>query len=390
MNTPSDFDILKCCVIVPTYNNEQTLADVIADVQKYTANVIVVNDGSTDSTAQIINGFSDIEKVTYPVNKGKGYALRQGLKKALSLGYEYAITLDSDGQHYAKDLLVFVEEIKKNPNSLLIGSRFMEGKDQPKSSGFANKFSNFWFQVETGIKLPDTQSGYRLYPIRAMEKLKWFCNKYEFEIEVIVRAAWKGIDVRCVPIDVYYPSQEERVTHFRPFKDFFRISVLNTILVTLGFLFFRPKMIFREFKGKSLKEIYRSYIKNANETNSKLAAAIGFGVFMGIFPIWGYQLLVGFLIVHWLKLNKAVFFVAANISIPPMIPVILYLSYVTGSFMLGEGSWNVAVELNLQAVTNNLQQYLVGAVTLSVIMGLVFYGTAMLLLPLFRKAKINK
>ncbi len=386
INWAEEFDILKCCVIIPTYNNEQTLANVIDDVTCYTSNVIVVNDGSTDSTNEILEKVEGGEIVHYANNKGKGYAIRQGFKRALELGYEYAITLDSDGQHYAKDLPVFIEEIKQNGNSLLIGSRFMEGKDQPKSSGFANKFSNFWFRVETGINLPDTQSGYRLYPIKALEKRKWFCNKYEFEIEVIVRAAWQGINVSCVPIDVYYPSQEERVTHFRPFKDFFRISVLNTILVTLAFLIFRPKMIFREFKGKSIKEIYNTHVRDANETKGKIAAAIGFGVFMGIFPVWGYQLLIGFLLAHWFKLNKAIFFIAANISLPPMIPFILYLSYVTGSYLLGQGSWKVDTDLNIEAISSNIKQYIYGAIGLSIIMGGAFYSISYLILSLFKSS----
>ncbi len=386
INWAEEFDILKCCVIIPTYNNEQTLAKVIDDVKCYTSNVIVVNDGSTDSTNEILRKLESVEIVHYTNNKGKGYAIRQGFKRALELGYEYAITLDSDGQHYAKDLPVFIEEIKENRNSLLIGSRFMEGKDQPKSSGFANKFSNFWFRVETGIKLPDTQSGYRLYPIKALEKRKWFCNKYEFEIEVIVRAAWQGINVSCVPIDVYYPSQEERITHFRPFKDFFRISVLNTILVTLAFLIFRPKMIFREFKGKSIKEIYNTHVRDANDTRGKIAAAIGFGVFMGIFPVWGYQLLIGFLLAHWFKLNKAIFFIAANISLPPMIPFILYLSYVTGSYIMGQGSWKVDMDLNIEAISSNIKQYIYGAIGLSIIMGGAFYSISYFILSLFKSS----
>ncbi len=387
MSIATEFDKLKCCVIIPTYNNQQTLAGVIADVSDYTSNVIVVNDGSTDATNAILSQINNIELVSYQKNKGKGYAIRQGIKTALGLGYEFAITIDSDGQHYAKDLPSFIEEIKIQPNSLLIGSRFMEDKDQPKSSGFANKFSNFWYQVETGLKLPDTQSGYRLYPIKALENKNWFCNKYEFEIEIIVRAAWAGVQVKGVPIDVFYPSKEERITHFRPFKDFFRISVLNTVLVSLAFLIYRPKMIFREFKGKRFKEIYRLHIINANETNQRMAAAVGFGVFMGVFPIWGYQLLVGFLLAHWLKLNKAIFFLAANISLPPMIPFILYLSYVMGSFVTGNGSWQVDTDINIESIGSNIKQYLLGAVGLSVVMGVLFYGITLLVMTLFKKQK---
>ncbi|MBN2165434.1 MAG: DUF2062 domain-containing protein [Marinilabiliaceae bacterium] len=381
----SEFDQIKCCVIIPTYNNDKTLLDVIDDVKRYTSNIIVVNDGSTDSTVNILSGIEDITVVGYEKNKGKGYAIRKGFKHALYMGYHYAITIDSDGQHYANDLPVFIDEIKNNPNSLLIGSRFMEGQDQPGISSFANKFSNFWFGVETGIKLADTQSGYRLYPIKILESKKWFCSKYEFEIEIVVRAAWQGMPVVNVPVHVFYPDRDERVSHFRPFNDFFRISVLNTILVFLAFVFYRPYMIIRKNKGKSIKEIFTTHILNGGESNTKIAAAIGFGVFMGIFPIWGYQLLVGFSLAHFFKLNKAIFFVAANISLPPMIPFVLYLSYVTGSFLLGEGSFVVDTELSITSITTNVKQYLIGAVALSLFAGFLFYLLSYFLLILFRK-----
>ncbi len=382
----ADFERLNCCVIVPTYNNQKTILQVIDDLKQYTTNIIVVNDGSTDDTPSLLQT-TDVNICGYEKNKGKGYALRHGFKEALKQGYRYAITIDSDGQHYAKDLKVFLEQIEKTPDALLIGSRFMEGKNQSKASGFANRFSNFWFRVETGLKLEDTQSGYRLYPIKALEKKRWVCSKYEFEIEIIVRAAWEGLTVQCVPIDVFYPTEEERVTHFRPFKDFFRISVLNTILVLLAFLIYRPRLIYKQFKGKSLKEIYQTYIFDANESNNKIAWAIGFGVFMGIFPVWGYQLLIGFIVAHWLKLNKFIFFLAANISLPPMIPVILYLSYVMGSFLLGQGSWHVDMNLDLQSIQHNIKQYLIGAVGLSVVMGLLAYIVSYVLISLLKKGK---
>jgi len=379
------FKRLKCCVLIPTYNNDTTLQNVINDVLQYTHNVIIINDGSTDKTNEILRTLENIEIVSYQKNQGKGYAIQQGFKRALALGYEYAITLDSDGQHYAKDLETFIDALEKNPNSLFIGNRYMDDQDQPKSSGFANKFSNFWFKVETGISLPDTQSGYRLYPIKLLEKKRWFCKKYEFEIESIVRAAWSGLEVKCIPIDVFYPDREERISHFRPFMDFFRISVLNTILVTLAFLIFRPRMILREFKGKSLRQIWKEKVDQQKETKKSISAAIGFGVFMGIFPVWGYQLLIGFIVAHLLKLNKAIFFIAANISIPPMIPFILYLSYVIGGFALGEGSWKVDVALEIEAITSNLKQYLIGAVCLSLLMGTASYFISYVILSFTKK-----
>src|SRR5690606_36463084 len=109
---------------------------------------------------------------------------------------------------------------------------------------------NFWFWFETGIKLTDTQSGYRAYPLQAIPK-KFYTKKFEFEIEIIVRSAWNGIAVKNVPVKVLY-DPAERVSHFRPFKDFTRISILNTVLVFLTFFYIIPRNFFRSFKKKCL------------------------------------------------------------------------------------------------------------------------------------------
>lgn len=252
MNTAirEQFDSKKICVVVPTYNNSLTLRNVIENLLAYTPNVIVINDGSTDNTDEILKSMSGITYVSYANNQGKGFALRTGFKKAVELGYTYAITIDSDGQHYADDLVKFVDAVDTHPNAIIIGSRNLNQENVPGKSNFGNKFSSFWFWVNTGIRRNDTQSGYRLYPVKALDKIQFHTKKYEFEIEVIVRAAWSGIDVVEIPIDVFYPEKEKRISHFRPFKDFSRISVLNTVLVTIALLYIKPRDLFRSIKKK--------------------------------------------------------------------------------------------------------------------------------------------
>lgn len=386
MLTKSLFKAKQCCVIIPTYNNASFLKGVLDDVLNYSDDVLVVNDGSTDSTLDILGKYDNIDLISYPVNKGKGHALKTGFREAWAKGYRYAITIDSDGQHFAKDLKVFLDLIDEHPNSVIIGARDLNQKNMNSKSGFANKFSNFWFKVTTGLEMPDTQSGYRLYPLEPLHDMRFFSGRYEFEVEVLVRASWKGVDISSAPIDVYYPPKEERVSHFRPFKDFARISVLNTVLVLLALLWYHPRRLYIEYSKKSLKDIYREAKATATSlSNFEIAAAIAFGVFMGIFPIWGYQLLVGFIVAHILSLNKTIFFIAANISLPPMIPFIIYLSYVLGGYMMGEGSWAVDVQLSISGVKENLVQYLLGAVGLSCIAGLLAGALSYLLLIIFKR-----
>lgn len=251
------FDSLSCCVLIPSYNNGFTLRRVIEDVLKFTSNVVVVNDGSTDSTAQILKGYKQIKVITVAKNKGKGNALTTGFKVAEKLGYEYAISMDSDGQHFPDDLEVFINALEArssdDPDLLIVGARKMDDPSVPDKSSVGNKFSTFWFWVETGIKLSDTQCGYRLYPLKTVNSLNLYTSKFELEIEVLVKSAWKGVEVKNLPVKVLYDPLE-RVTHFRPFRDVTRITLLNIGFVAAGFFYILPRNILRRFRKKRPQE----------------------------------------------------------------------------------------------------------------------------------------
>lgn len=250
-DTRSIFRDKKVCVLIPTYNNAHALKGVLDDVLQFTDQVVVVNDGSTDTTAEILQQFPQVSIVHYPSNRGKGFALRQGFKRAVELGYSYAISIDSDGQHFADDLPKFLEKLKDHPAAIIIGARNMDQASVPGKSSFGNAFSNFWFKVETGLAMRDTQSGYRLYPVKLLQEISFVTNKFEFEIEVLVRSAWSGIEITEVPVKVFYAEKGKRVSHFRPFRDFSRISVLNTVLVTWALLYIKPRDFFRSIKKKT-------------------------------------------------------------------------------------------------------------------------------------------
>lgn len=382
--TKSKFKALKACVLIPTYNNAKTLESVISKALEYCDEVIVVNDGATDSTPEIISKFKEITVVVHEVNKGKGMALRNGFKKALELGFDYVITIDSDGQHYPEDFITFLNKVEEIPNSLIIGARNMAVDNVPGKSTFGNKFSNFWFWVETGIKLPDTQSGYRLYPVRRMRNIWLFTTKFELEIEVIVKAAWRGIPVISVPVQVYYAPQGERVTHFRPGKDFTRISFLNTYLCILAALFWRPVMLLRKFTLSNLKRVWREEILARHESPMTKASSVALGLFFGIVPIWGFQFATALLLAHLLKLNKVVVGLVAQISVPPMIPFILYASVKTGELVLTE---KVNLDLNKILTVDalkNVYVYTVGATVLSVVVAVAGFLITFISLKLFK------
>lgn len=354
----------KICVLIPTYNNEKTLKRVIDGVLDYTEDIIVVNDGSTDATKEILRSYSQIEVIDLPENKGKGNGLKIGFRKAKELSYNYAITIDSDGQHYPDDIPVFVEALlNEKEDVLLIGNRNMSQDGIPKKSSFGNRFSNFWFWFETGIKLEDTQSGYRLYPLHKIPK-KYFTPKFEFEIEIIVRTAWRHIPVKNVSVKVLY-DPTERVSHFRPFKDFTRISILNTILVTITLLYIIPRNFVNNFKKKSIKRFIKEDVLESDGSNRIKAFSIALGVFVGFSPFWGFHTLIVISLSVLFKLNKVLAFFASNVSLPPFIPFIIAASLFLGSPFVHGDSNIFSQELNFDLVKNNLLQYVIGSFILA-------------------------
>ncbi len=399
----NNIDVQDICIIIPTYNNADTIEQVISDVAVYSKNIIVVVDGSTDNTQKILSKIPNIEVVMYDNNVGKGWAIRKGFEKALSLGYDYAITIDSDGQHSAADIPSFYAENNKNPNSIIIGSRNIQADGMPSKNTFANKFSNFWFWAETNIKLPDTQSGFRLYPINLYKNTKFYTTKYEFEIEVLVRSAWSDIKIIPLPISVYYPPENERITHFRPLPDFTRISILNTILVLITYLFVLPKKAINYVLNNKFTKVVKEQLLLHNENSTKVAVAMGFGIFMGILPIWGFQMIVAALLAHFFKLNKIIVLTFSNISLPPLVPFIIYFSYLLGGTIMEnpmEFTHETLFYLKDQIMSGNfyntlnefgysILQYVIGAIMLGLILGLSTGIISYLLLLITKNNKVK-
>lgn len=250
----------EVCAVIPTYQNAKTLLKVVADVHRVVDTVFVVDDGSNDGTAALLDkatGNERPEKVlTHPKNCGKGAALKTGLTYARQQGFRYAVTVDADGQHRADDIPALLKAVEEEPDALAIGSRGVQHENMPAKSTFANRFSNFWFALQTLQRLPDTQSGLRVYPLRRLHGLRWMSARYEAELTLLVFSAWAGVKLLPVPVSVYYPPRDQRVTHFRPGRDFTRISVLNTLLCFLMVVYGWPRIFCRQI-ARGVKGVFR-------------------------------------------------------------------------------------------------------------------------------------
>lgn len=239
---------MKTVILIPTYNNATTVCGVVERSLAKHPHVLVVCDGCTDDTLERLAALNSkvgglVDILSYEQNKGKGAALKAGFRKAVEMGYTHALTIDADGQHYPEDIPALLKMGQEQPDALIVGSRTFGDRNMPGSSRFANRFSNFWFAVETLQRLPDTQTGYRLYPLRRIGGLGVLTSRYEAELELLVFSSWRGTRLVPAPVRVFYPDPEERVTHFRPALDFTRISILNTVLCFLAVVYGWPRML---------------------------------------------------------------------------------------------------------------------------------------------------
>jgi predicted LPLAT superfamily acyltransferase len=219
-------DQVGACVVIPAYNHARMVGSVTEGALEHASTVLVCDDGSTDRSGEAAEKAGGV-LLRHEINRGKGAALRTLFEEASRRGFRYAIALDADGQHLPADLPVFASRVREEPGAVFIGARNLPGARAPSSSEFGRKFSNFWVWFESGWRVDDSQCGYRAYPLPETLQLATNRHHYDFEVEVLLRAAWAGLALRSVPVGVVYPA--DRVTHFRPFADNARISLLNLV-----------------------------------------------------------------------------------------------------------------------------------------------------------------
>jgi glycosyltransferase involved in cell wall biosynthesis len=223
---------MQLAILIPAFDAAAGIADVVAGARRYSSQVVVVDDGSSDATAERARQ-AGAAVLSHATNRGKGVALLTGMRWLHEHGVEHVLTMDADRQHLAEQIPVLLAVAEQNPRSIVIGDRRLEQLTEVTTplKRFGNRFANRWVEIACGMRIPDTQSGFRVYPVAATLQLGVRAERFAFETEVLIRAARAGIAIESVPIEVYYPRPEERVSHFRPFADTVRI-----IFVVVGLI----------------------------------------------------------------------------------------------------------------------------------------------------------
>ena len=286
----------------------------------------MVDDGSTDEGAKVLQGLG-VQILSHPKSRGKGVAIMTAAHKAGLLGMTHMVTMDADRQHDPADFLSFLPLIRKHPHAIVVGKRIFKGPDVPKGRHFHRGISNFWFRVQTGRSIGDTQSGFRAYPVKILEKLKLSEKRFAFEIEILVKAAWAGVELLDLDIPVYYPPARDRVSHFRLFVDNLRLTYLNTRL-TFRSMIPWPHTKIGPVEGAgdkiTLFHPLRSLrtLMTGDNSPARLGAAGALGVFLGTLPLIAFHTVAILFTAGFLRLNKIAAVAASQLCMPPLVPAL--------------------------------------------------------------------
>lgn len=199
----------KYLIIIPAYNEGKVIGEVINNIKKEVKllkdlnfDIVVVNDGSSDETRKVAEKYATT--VSHLVNMGSGAATRTGLEYAKRNNFDYALTIDADGQHLPKDLVNIINKIKSEKYDLVIGSRLIDPEGMPLHRVFGNKLLNGFTRILLGVRVTDSQSGLKGFSRNAIDKIIIKSNGFEFCSEIVWRAKQEKLEIVEVPISAVY------------------------------------------------------------------------------------------------------------------------------------------------------------------------------------------
>lgn len=368
---------MRIACVIPLYNNKESVLQVIKDCIGQLPDLFVVDDGSTslpDDFSQILSDMN-VTLLKHSRNLGKGRAILTAADELQKRNFDYMVTIDADGQHNPAELPLFVKAINSMESpGIVIGVRDFSSENVPDSSKFGRRFSNFWVQLETGVACQDTQSGYRAYPVRQILELGCVCTRYNFEIEVLVKGLWGGLILREIPISVTYESPEKRVSHFRPFMDNFRLSLLHTWLVTRRLLMLPQHRVAKSREKRDLSLFLHPFkffkaLLNENVSPCMLGVSAGVSSFLAVLPLLSCHMAVILYVAIRLRLNKVMALAIQNLYMPPFTP---FLCIELGYFMR-HGCW--LREATMQSIVKELHlrlfEWLLGSLVLAPLFGVL-------------------
>lgn len=368
---------------VPVFNNRQTVRQVVAECREILSHVVVINDGSTDADLVELLAGLDVVLLQHEMNLGKGEAILTASRYIESQRGEYMITIDADGQHLPRDIAKFLPLMQADSPGIIIGCRDFNTANVPASSRFGRSFANFWLLVETGKLIGDCQSGFRAYPVRLLNQLVFKGSRYDFEAEVLAKAAWAGLTLKTVAIDVVYPKPEERVSSFKPFLDNLRLTRIHTMLVGRRLLPFGHKKLVEKQNRLDISllrhpAVVLKMLLKESATPEGLALSAAVGMFIAVLPILFMHSVVIFYFALRFNLNKIVTLNVQHLAVPPFIPALC----IEVGYYMRNGHWltDLSFTTVFQQFSARFYEWFLGSLIIAplaaLLAGAVMYVTA--------------
>ncbi|NLT24562.1 MAG: DUF2062 domain-containing protein [Syntrophorhabdus sp.] len=379
---------VRVLVVIPVYNNPDTLPGVVKESLAFHSNILVIDDGSLDRASDLLES-PGIRIVRHERNRGKGAAILTAACVAQELGMTHVITIDADGQHSPDDIPRIISAINETPDAIIVGNRDFD-KTVPFSSRFGRQFSNFWIRIQTGTSLNDTQSGFRAYPVALLRWLTLREKRFSFEVEVLVKALWAGIEVREIPVSVYYPAREERVSHFHALRDNLSLSILHARLTIRSFLPIphRRFMPLKDDMGKitalhPVRSLRTLLIRHSSP--EELAMSSGLGVLLSCLPLIACQTITILFAASFFRFNKFAALGAGQLCMPPIVPAVCIEVgyYIRHGRFLTEVSFQTLGYQGLERIL----EWFIGSLVVGPILGLVIGVAVYILANLLKHRK---
>jgi glycosyltransferase involved in cell wall biosynthesis len=352
---------------VPVYNNKGTVRDIVTECRSILENVVVVDDGSTDADLFALLSGIDVKIIRHEKNLGKGRAILTASRYIEEQGGAFMITIDADGQHIPADINKFIPLLDDSAPGIIIGSRNFDTENVPGKSVFGRKFANFWLHVETGVHIDDCQSGFRAYPVKLLNRMKFRGAHYDFEAEALARAVWAGLSLKTVNVDVVYPEPDKRVSSFRPFLDNLRLTHTHAMLIGSRLTPFRHKQLVErpktDFKMLRHPGKFLMMLLKENATPAGLAFSAAVGVFLAVLPLMFLHTFLILYVAARLNLNKIVAVNVQHLCMPPFVPALC----IEIGFFIRNGQWltNISYETVFTQFGDRLLEWLLGSLIIA-------------------------
>jgi uncharacterized protein (DUF2062 family) len=348
-------------VVAPTFNNAGTLAGIVRRVRALGLPLIVVNDGSTDRTEAILRDLiasdAGVTVVTHARNRGKAAALMTGFAAAIDGGHTHVVTIDTDGQLDPEQAPSLLSLARRTPHGLVIGQRDENTEDYPSRSRIGRRVSNLFVWMQSGVRVEDSQCGFRVYPLELIKAVRCGAGRYGFETEIITRSAWAGRPIVGTTVRCHYFPGDKAVSHFRPFLDSFRGVPMHLRLMLRALCPLphasasippsaAPKGGGSQGGDLGLRAGLRKFLNWLNPMpvirqlrdddvgRANAAAGLAMGAFIANLPAYGLHTVLSLYAARRFHLHPLSVVVGSHLSTPPVGPVLVAAAITIGHLLL--------------------------------------------------------